>query len=623
MEKESFEDDEVADYLNAHFVAVKVDKEERPDIDAVYMGVCQALTGSGGWPLTVLLTQEQKPFFAGTYFPKHRRYGQPGVLELLGAVKEKWDTQREKLLASSEEITKTVSRAEGPRTGPRDVDRKPVEQAARQLARSYDRRYGGFGPPPKFPMPHNLLFLLRCHHLGVGGDGLGMVEHTLTQMIRGGIHDHIGGGFSRYSTDEKWLAPHFEKMLYDNALLTVALLECWQLTENPLYKAVAKKTLRYIRREMTGGGGGFYSAQDADIDGEEGKFYTFTPEEITEVLGPGDGRRVCRRYGVTPAGNFEGKSIPNLIGREPLCVDDPELEQSIAALYQYRRSRYKLHTDDKILTSWNALMIVAYAKAYRVLGEGQYLQSAVGAHAFIREHLTDSTGNLLISWRNGKAKGRGLLDDHAFLAWACLELYESTFAIEYLEHACGLMDSVLERFTHEDGGFFLAPKDGEPLIFRSKEQYDGATPSGNSVAAWCLARLSALTGEAKWSRAARGQLAFYADMFHRQPTAYTFALTALMQEVYPAQELICVVGEESAGAGLALELGALYHPQTAILVKTETGAERLSRIAPFTREYGVPKGRAAAYYLCQNQSCSAPVFDLAAAKRMLSPKQGG
>lgn len=609
MEEESFEDREVADYLNAHFISVKVDKEERPDIDAVYMSVCQALTGSGGWPTTIFMTPEQKPFFAGTYFPKRRRYGQPGLLELLAAIAGKWRNEKAELLESGNRIAAAFAEGAPQPVGGEALNREPVESAAAQLALSFDRKYGGFGKPPKFPVPHNLLFLLGCHELGVSSEALDQVERTLTGMIRGGIFDQIGFGFSRYSTDEKWLAPHFEKMLHDNALLVMALVSCYQVTGTPLYREAAQQTLSYIRREMTAPQGGFYSAQDADIGGEEGKFYTFTRSEVMEALGEADGDIFCSQYDITPTGNFEGKSIPNRIGKDP-GPPDAYTEALLKKLLEYRGNRYRLHKDDKILTSWNALMIAAYARAYRALGQADYLDSATKALEFLSTALTDSEGALCISYREGKSKGKGLLDDYAFLAWACLELYEATYKVEYLVRSCGLMDAVFTRFAHPAGGFYLSPGNGEALLFRPQEQFDGAMPSGNSVAAWCLSRLAALTGQARFREALDRQLAFYGPMFRNQPTACTFALTALMGQVYPSRELVCVAEDEADVAKLARLLGGYFQPQTAVLVKTPGNGEALAAVAPFTAAYTPTPGKGMSFYLCQDQSCAPPFHDL-------------
>ena len=607
MAHESFEDREVADCLNAHFVSIKVDREERPDIDAVYMDVCQALTGSGGWPMTIFMTPDQKPFYAGTYFPKHRRYGHPGLLELLEAIRQSWETEKDRLYAAGEEITALFQQGKDADKEDRLPDGTSAERAAAYFEKAFDRKNGGFGAAPKFPTPHNLMFLLRYYLIGKNPQILEMVEKTLQQIYRGGIFDHIGFGFSRYSTDEKWLVPHFEKMLYDNALLTVALAETYGVTKNPLYRTAAEQTLAYIEREMTSPEGGFYSAQDADSEGEEGKYYTFTPGELESILGKEDGAHVCRFLDITPKGNFEGKSIPNLLQNPDYQTADSILERARPRLRDYRSERTGLHKDDKILTAWNALMIVAYAKAYRIFGKMPYLSCAIRARQFIRNSLTDKDGVLSISYRDGKVSGAGLLDDYAFLTWADLELYEATFQVNYLESALRLAQTVALRFADEAGGFFLNAENGEPLIFRPKEQYDGAMPSGNSVFAYCLVKLAALTGEQKWQQAADRQLAFYKKPFSEQPGAYSFALMALMLSLYPTKEAVCVFQEERGATELPRELYGLFSPQTSILVKTAANAEQLSKAAPFTRDYFCKEGQRAAFYVWQNQSCSPPV----------------
>ncbi len=537
MEKESFEDVEIAAVLNRDFICIKVDREERPDIDAVYMAACRALGGGGGWPLTIFMTPERKPFFAGTYFPKKPRFGQRGLLELLSIIAQSWITDQSSLSATGEQVAELLSRA-GERNIPEaySLSQATAEKAEARFEQSYDAAWGGFGNSPKFPSPHTLMFLLRCHQLNIGRQPLAMAEHTLRAMYQGGIFDHIGGGFSRYSTDEKWLAPHFEKMLYDNALLAMAYTEAFQITGNALYRGIAEKTLKYVGREMTLPEGGFYSAQDADSEGEEGKYYTFTPNEIAQVLGEKDGNSFCGRYGISELGNFAGKNIPNLIGGEA-ALPDSEMEKMLEKLYRYRQERYPLHKDDKSLTSWNALMAAAYAKAGRVFENKNYLRTAERTYDFITRRLVAPGGSLRISFRNGISQGQGLLDDYAFLAWACLELYESSQQRAYLERADALMTRVLEEFSSPSGGLYLAPLNGEQLLFSPEEYYDGAMPSGNSAAAWCVTRLAALTGEGRWQAAAERQLASFGVWFRRDPAAVTFALSALLQALYPGRKL--------------------------------------------------------------------------------------
>lgn len=453
------------------------------------------------------------------------------------------------------------------------------------------------------------MFLLRCHILKIHPNALGMAEKTLRQMYRGGIFDHVGYGFSRYSTDEMWLVPHFEKMLYDNALLTIALLETAQVTKNPLYKTIAEKTLSYIQREMTSPEGGFYSAQDADSEGEEGHYYTFTPSEIESVLGKTDGARFCRRFGITAKGNFEGKNILNLIDNPEFEKEDPEIARMLPKLREYRLKKTILHKDDKILTSWNALMIVAYVRAYRVLHEDRYLSSAERALAFIRNHLTDETGNLLISYREGTSKGTGLLDDYAFLAWAYLEMYEATYRIEFLERCEFLGLKTLKLFSDQNGGYFMNSSDAESLIFRPKEQYDGAMPSGNSVFAYCLVKLAALTGEEKWRREADRQLRFYDAPFSEHPASFSFALMALMQSVYPTKEVVCVVKDKAQENEAVIAFRRGFYPQATIIIKTPENAASLEKIAPFTKGYSFDEPLPS-FYICENQSCAPPIHSM-------------
>lgn len=610
MEEESFEDEEVAEILNRHFVAIKVDKEERPDIDSVYMNVCQALTGSGGWPLTVIMTGEQKPFFAGTYFPKFSKYGYTGLLEILSVIAQKWQNNQTDLLQSGEQISSAISSISDSYKTNGAPDETLLPNALRQLESSFDENYGGFGVAPKFPTPHHLLFLLRCHHLGLDSNknALAIVEKTLTGMMQGGIFDHIGYGFSRYSTDEKWLAPHFEKMLYDNAFLVMALVECYQVTGNALYQDCVEKTLLYIKEEMTSPQGGFYSAQDADVDGEEGKFYTFSQDEVMSLLSEAEGKAFCARYDITPAGNFGGRNIPNLIGKPADSMFDSQWEPMRKKLLAYRKQRYALHKDDKILTSWNAMMIVAFAKAYQVLGNEEYLETAKKAMGFLQANLMEKDGGLLISFRDGKPKGNGLLDDYAYLAWASLELYRSTFSVEYLEQALRLTKRIVSDFSSDDGGFYLTPENGEALLFRPKEFYDGAVPCGNSVAAHVLAQLAALTGEGKWADAAEEQLAAITSQLTNLPTAYTLALTALLQITHPTKELFCVIAPAEKQA-VVRQLASRYLPQLTVLVKTnEEDSARLEKIAPHASAYAKEEGL---FYLCQGKSCAPPVTDLA------------
>lgn len=421
MARESFEDPEVASLLGREFVSIKVDREERPDIDAVYMSVCQAMTGSGGWPLTIFMTPEQKPFFAGTYFPKHGRYGHLGLMELLERVADLWKNNREELLRAGNQITEAINRKQ--EYSRQDPSRELVEQAYTQLARQFDHQRGGFGAAPKFPSPHNLLFLMRYAHVAQESGAMKMAEITLEHMATGGIFDQIGGGFSRYSTDKMWLVPHFEKMLYDNALLLIAYVKAYQHTKRECFADTARSTARYMLRELTSEEGGCCCGQDADSDGVEGKYYVFTPEEIKAVLGEADGVEFCHLYDITASGNFEGKSIPNRIRslEEGWDMNDPRMEK----LYAYRLGRTKLHKDDKILLSWNGWAMIALAKAGQVLEEPSYLEAAIRIHDFIAHKMVTENNRLNLRYRDGEAAYMGQLEDYAVYTlhcWNCIRL---------------------------------------------------------------------------------------------------------------------------------------------------------------------------------------------------------
>ena len=602
MAHESFEDQEVASLLNREFVSIKVDREERPDIDAVYMSVCQAMTGSGGWPLTIFMTPEQKPFFAGTYFPKNGGYGRFGLMDLLDRVAYLWKNNREELLRAGNQITAAINQGQ---TGTgKKPDRQLVERAYGQLARRFDHKWGGFGAAPKFPTPHNLLFLMRYGEVTQESNARKMVEITLKDMAKGGIFDHIGGGFSRYSTDEMWLVPHFEKMLYDNALLLIAYVKAYQHTKKECFADTAHRTTRYILRELTDEEGGCYCGQDADSDGVEGKYYVFTPKEVKTVLGEENGDEFCRLYDITQSGNFEGKSIPDRIysSEDGWDMDDPRLNK----LYEYRLNRTKLHKDDKILLSWNAWAMLALAKAGQVLEEPSYLDAAVRIHVFIERKMVDGNDRLYLRYRDGDAAYVGQLEDYAVYALALLELYRTTFDVKYLQAAIHRAKQMVELFEDKNkGGYFMTAFDGEQLIARPKETYDGAIPSGNSVAAMVLQTLASLSGEQEWQAAAGRQLSFLAGEIGEYPSASCFGVLAMMNALYPHRELVC-----AARDGMPDELKNYLKSRPAddlyVLLKTKDSADVLSKCAPFTKDYPIPE-QGTMYYLCENGACKAPV----------------
>ena len=409
MAHESFENEKIAEILNRNYIAVKVDREERPDVDSVYMSVCQAMTGQGGWPLTIIMTPECKPFFAGTYLPPKARYGMTGLDELLDMIADRWKNEKKRLLQTGDEILNFL-KEQNKESLRGEPDVKLVKEGFTQFLERFEQKYGGFGSAPKFPTPHNLLFLMEYAKKENKEEALKMVEKTLCQMYRGGMFDHVGGGFSRYSTDEKWLVPHFEKMLYDNALLVIAYLEAYTITGKDLYLFVAERTLQYVESELTDKKGGFYCGQDADSDGVEGKYYVFDPDEIKEYLGDYDGEYFCRWYDITYHGNFEGKSIPNLIDNPRFEERNSRIAKINKTLYPIRRKRASLHKDDKILLSWNGLMIAAFAKAYAVTGAESYLRTALKAEQFITQKLVKG-GKLLVRYREEDSAGEGKIDD--------------------------------------------------------------------------------------------------------------------------------------------------------------------------------------------------------------------
>lgn len=517
MEEESFEDESVARLLNDNFVSIKVDREERPDIDNIYMRVCQAFTGSGGWPTSIFMTSAQKPFYAGTYFPKS------GFKQLLRAIIERWNGNRSKLTDAGNEITSMLSRVtEQPKS---EAHNPPIDKAVAYFKRSFDREYGGFGQAPKFPTPHNLMLLIK--------KAPDLAEKTLVQMYKGGIFDHIGYGFSRYSTDRFWLVPHFEKMLYDNALLTIAYLLAYEETGAELYRSTAEKTLLYVSRELENPEGGFLSAQDADSDGDEGKYYVFTPEELIKLLGEKDGNRVNDYFGITKKGNFEGKNIPNLIERDEF---DSSIDALLPKVYEYRKTRTLLRTDHKILTSWNALTIAAFANAYRILGKKEYLNTALKAIDFIEEKLTEGD-TVYSSITDGRVGSVGFIDDYAFYIFALICTHQATQDERYLIRALELTEKTIsDYFDGENGGFYFSGRNNEKLIFNPKESYDGAMPSGNSVMAYNLSRLAALSKSDELYATQKKQEEFMNAEAAGHPAGNAFYLYSRI----PFKEIVCV-----------------------------------------------------------------------------------
>ncbi|CAH0437070.1 thioredoxin domain-containing protein [Clostridium neonatale] len=610
MAHESFEDENVAAILNKFFISIKLDREERPDVDSVYMTVCQALTGSGGWPLTIIMTTDQKPFFAGTYFPKTSRYGMPGLIEILESVATQWKNSKEKLINSSDNILKELGKFFVSESNDTKLSEKNLKNGYNQLLKSFDIKYGGFSPAPKFPTPHKLMFLLRYYKMYDETNALEMVETTLGSMYRGGLFDHIGYGFSRYSTDDKYLVPHFEKMLYDNALLVIAYLEAYEITKNPLYKDISIKSLEYVFRELTSNEGGFYCAQDADSEGEEGKYYVFTPDEIKIILGEEDGNYFNEYYDITDEGNFEGKSIPNLIKNSNYNKKDEKIDVLAQNILDYRNERYSLHKDDKILTSWNGLMIAALSKAYKVLEDEKYLEYAKKAIDFIYNNLVDSKGRLFARYREKEAKYKAILDDYAFLTYGLIELYESSYEILYLKKAIDLTEAMIDLFFDEkNAGFFLYGKDSEKLIARPKELFDGAIPSGNSVAAYNLIRLARITGKSLFEEISKDVLDYIAGSIISEEINHSFFLIASSFALNKTKELICVIKDESEKEKIKDTLSDMQAFNLTVIIKNEENSSELEELIPYTKDYTL-KDNKATYYLCEGNSCFPPTNNL-------------
>ncbi len=618
MESESFEDEEVAKILNENFVSIKVDREERPDIDAIYMAVCQAMTGSGGWPLNLFLTPERKPFFAGTYFPKTERHGNPGFIAILKQISTLWGEKKESVIASSEQITKVLQSMSATTSG-EILTEETMRHAYEQLRDKYDNIYGGFGSSPKFPTPHNYTFLLRWWKRSNDPAALEIVEKTLERMGRGGMYDQLGGGFHRYSTDEYWLVPHFEKMLYDQALSAMAYTEAYQATGKTYYADIVKGILAYVLRDMTSPEGAFYSAEDADSEGAEGKFYVWTPDEIIGILGERDGKIFCDYYDVSKEGNFEEKNIlhvdkapdafAKLEGIKPEELQEV-LRMAREKLFAVREKRIHPHKDDKILTAWNGLMIAALARAVQGLNEPKYVEAAVRAGDFILNTLRRKDGTLLRRHRAGEAAIPAYLDDYAYFVWGLIDLYETTFEVKYLITALELNGYMIENFWDEkEGGFFFSGKLNEQLIAQTKEIYDGATPSGNSVALLNILRLGRMTGNQEMEKIADRIIRTFEVTINQYPSGYTQFLCALDFALGPTKEIV-IAGEPSQkDTQLILrEIWKRFMPGKILLMHSSKDTS-LEGIAKFVKDQKPIENRTTAY-ICENYACKTPTSDI-------------
>ncbi|QQS41586.1 MAG: thioredoxin domain-containing protein [Acidobacteriota bacterium] len=609
MERESFEDERIARIMNEHYVNIKVDMEERPDVDKIYMNFVQMTTGSGGWPMTVFLTPDQRPFFGGTYFPPQPRFNLPSFEQILVSVADAYSNNREEVLRSANEILgeiRRVSIAQGDSTG---FGEDLLALAFNSFARSFDNRNGGFGGAPKFPAPMSLEFLLRYYKRTDDELAAQMVTETCRKMAHGGIFDQLGGGFHRYTVDANWLTPHFEKMLYDNAQLTRLYLHAFQLTGDAFYERIARETLDYVLREMTDKSGGFYSAQDADSEGVEGKFFVWTPEEVDQVLGEGPGKAFRAFYDVTEEGNFEGKSILRVTKAlaetaDELKIGEKELAETLddgrKKLFEHREKRIKPFRDEKVLTAWNGLMLAAFAEAAFVLKDEKYLSAAKKNADFLLAEMFDSE-DLLRTWKDGKAKLKAYIEDYANLADGLIELYQAGGEEKYLEAAKSLAEEMIAKYWDEDGGgFYFTASDHEELVVRTKDFNDNATPSGNSAAADVLLRLSKIYGDERFDRYARTVLRLVAPQVRRYPGAFGRAIAAMEFALGKVREIV-IVGE--GDAEIEDVLASEYLPLK-VVVRSKGPSDSL----PLLSGRDTKDGRTTVY-VCENSTCRLPVND--------------
>lgn len=620
MEKESFEDEEIAKLMNETFVSIKVDREERPDIDGVYMSVCQMITGSGGWPLTIVMTPDKKPFFTGTYFPKYNRFGRIGMLELIPKLNDIWKNRKEEVLKSAEEITQALNQVSF-KYADEVIDESIFEKAFDEYTRRFDSEYGGFGNAPKFPTPHNLLFLLRYYKRTKDLKALAIVEKTLTEMRKGGIYDHVGFGFARYSTDRYWLVPHFEKMLYDNALLLMAYSEAYQISKNKFYKSTAEEIIEYVLRDMTHPEGGFYSAEDADSEGEEGKFYLWTEVEIRQLLPSDEADFIIKIFNVETNGNWydeargirTGNNILHLKKTykelaEEFSISENEftgkLESIRKKMFEWREKRIHPHKDDKILTDWNSLMISALVKASLALSKKEFLEAALSADSFIKKYLYKDE-KLLHRFREGESAIDGNLDDYAFFIQSQLDLFEATSEPQYLDYASKMNEILYAKFLDKNsGGYFFTSTDSEQLIVRQKEIYDGAIPSGNSVQLLNLARLYKITGESKFNELFEIQIKAFAAEIKKMPSVFAQFLIGLDFQSDKSIEIIIASEDKALTEQTLKEISSLYYPSKIIIQLNAQNFKSLSDRIPYLKNYPIENDLK--IYLCKNYVCEQP-----------------
>ncbi|MBC8311713.1 MAG: thioredoxin domain-containing protein [Candidatus Marinimicrobia bacterium] len=626
MEHESFEDNEVAALLNESYIAIKVDREERPDIDNVYMSVTQMLTGRGGWPMTVIMTPEKEPFFAGTYLPKQTRGRRAGMMELLPNVKTYWDTKRDSLLQDAGKLTQRLKNSNKSSPSGESLSDNILDKTFSIFDNRFDETYGGFGNAHKFPKPHDYLFLLKYYSRTKNNRALEMAEKSLIEMRKGGMYDQLGFGFHRYSTDKSWLVPHFEKMLYDQALLVHAYLEAYQVTRNQFYADVVREILEYVERDMTSPEGGFYSAEDADSEGEEGLFYLWTTSELDELLGESDSQLFQKIMNIRDNGNWnEGRrhgstNIPHLkqtwshLARVHQTSENElkdRYEKIRVKLFDVREFRIHPQKDDKILSDWNGLMISAFAKAAVVLNDEKYTVLAENAANFVLTTLRAEDGGLLKRSRKGEAGIHGLIEDYAFVIWGLIELYQLTFNVDYLESAVELSDYQFEHFWDSEGhGFFFTPDNAEQLLVRTKEVYDGAIPSGNSVAAYNFIRLGRILSRADYEDISHQTMTAFARNLNRSGSGYTLMLQGVEYFYGPAYEVLIFGDPESIKTQkMVAEIRNIPQPNKVVVFAGQDGGD-LQSLIPFVGMYPSSKDGSPLVYVCQNYSCNLPTDDI-------------
>jgi uncharacterized protein YyaL (SSP411 family) len=624
MERESFEDEEVAGLLNRAFISIKVDREERPDIDSLYMSVAHMMTGRGGWPLTIIMTPEKEPFYAATYLPKHSRPGLMGMMDLIPAIEETWKTRQQEIEDTVDKVRTAISEFHDQDLAGAAPGDPQFEKAFEQLKSTFEPTHGGFGNKPKFPTLHNLMFLIRYGWKTGDSAALEMVEKTLRSMRRGGIYDHVGYGFHRYSTDEKWLVPHFEKMLYDQAIAVMAYTEAYLATGEDEYAQTAREVLKYVLRDMRSPEGGFYSAEDADSEGEEGKFYLWTQKELERILGKAAAALIAM-FNVEDEGNFRDEATGEKLGTNILHLTrslTPE-EQALWSearekLFEEREKRIHPLKDDKILTDWNGLMIKALAKAARALGEPEYEQAAIEAADFLLEKMRTPQGGLVHRYRQAEAAFEGNLNDYAFLIDGLIELHQTTQDLRFLHSALELTERMVAWFwDEEEGGFFQTGKDHEVLFVRQKESFDYAIPSGNSAAMIALIKLSRLTGDTSFEERALEIGKAFSKKIAEYPSVHTYMMEAIAFLSGPSVEVV-VVGPEGSKETKAIyrELAKLHIPNKVVLLKTEDNRSELARLAPYTEPLSRLSGKATVY-VCQSFACELPTTDPMEMRRIL------